>query len=840
MNSLRDMSFGQRLRRERQKRRWTQEELAKQLGTAKLTVIRWENDQAQPHPTMERALYELFGKTAETFGMTRPPFWNIPFERNPYFSGRDAVLSSLHKALVGGGQAALTQTQHALSGLGGIGKTQTAVEYAYRYAGEYDAVLWVRADSHELLASDFAALASILGLTKRAEEDQRHAISAVKRWLATNMGWLVIFDNVEDVDIVSSFLPTLREGAVLLTTRVRVRGKYVKKIDLDTLSQQESVHFLLRRAKLVEEDGDDERLAQEEREAVEELAELLGGLPLALEQAAAYIEEHDCSAVDYLTSFLKHRRTLLAQRGNFNKEDYPHSVATTWTLSFEQIERDSPASADLLSLCAFLHPDAIAEEIITEAASHLGAHISSSVSAPIDLDAIIRPLFAFSLVKRERQTKSLSLHRLVQAVVRDRMDEETRRQWVERAVRALNAVFPDGEFASWSRCERYLPHAQVCAALIEQEHIYMPEAASLLNRVGYYLIKRTRYAEAEAMLVQALATGEQVMGSEHLDTAEILNNLATVYRELCTYEKAEAFYQRALMIREQQPGLQHLATAATLHGLANLYCQQERFEEMESFALRALAIREQFPDSPIADIAQSLDDLGMFYYTWGKYEEAEPFVQRALAIREQVSGKDHPDTAESLNDLALIYCRARQYQEAEMLYMRSLTIFEQQFGLQHRYTTTVLNNLAQIYKLQGRYAEAATLWQKVRAIREQVLGPRHPDMANVLLYLATVYNLQGRYTEAEPLLHEALSIREQHQGAEHAGVAEILFNFAILYHGQQRYLEAEHALHRSLVIRQQQLGSEHLDTLHTLHSLILFYASQGRDEQAQALYGGEL
>lgn len=832
MSISKNLSFGERLRHERLKQKWTQEELAQKLNTTKLSIIRWENGQSQPHFIMERQLYEIFGKTAETFGVF-VPIWNVPFERNPYFLGREQTLSSLHNALIGHGEVALTQ--HALSGLGGIGKTQTAVEYAYRYAYMYDVILWVRADSHKLLASEFASLAILLNLQKREEEDQQRSINAVKHWLQTHSRWLMIFDNVEDIDMISSFLPRRREGSsVLLTTRVQVRGKYVKKIDIEKLSHEESILFLLRRAKHLEKEGELGEVSKEEGQAAEQLCRLLDGLPLALEQAAAFIEENQKNVVDYLHLYMQHPATLLQQRSTVNADDYPHSVATTWLLSFKQIEQRNPAAASLLRLCAFLHPDAIPEEMIVAGATHLDSHLLPLVNNPSVLDAAFRALATYSLV--HRKAKTLTLHRLVQVVIKDGMSQETYRQWTERTIRMVNAAFPDGEFATWSDCERYLPHAQACATLIEQENMFIPEAAYLLNRMGYYLTKRARYAEAVSLLTCALPISEQQLGSQHLDTAEILNNLATAYRELCKHEEAEPLYQRALAIREQQLGLRHPDTARTLHDLAHLFWQQERFEETESLAQRALAIREQILGEYHPETAQSLDDLGTFYYSWGKYAEAEPLVQRALRIREQVLGLHHPDTGESLNDLALLYFKQKRYADALGLYTRALKIFEQQLGPQHRYTATVMNNLAQIHKEQGHYGEAESLWQRVRAIREQVLGPQHPDMANVLLYLAMIYNIQSRYMEAEPLLQEALAIREQYLEPMHPDIGVILFNFAILYQGQHRYMEAEDALRRTLTIRQQHLGLEHADTLHCLHSLALLYSLQGRYDQAESLY----
>jgi tetratricopeptide (TPR) repeat protein len=256
-------------------------------------------------------------------------------------------------------------------------------------------------------------------------------------------------------------------------------------------------------------------------------------LPLALDQAGAYLEETGCTLATYQQLYRSQRRTLLARRVG-RIPDHPEPVATTWQLAFERLQADQPPAADLLRLCACLSPDAIPEELLTEGAAHLGERLTPVAADPLLLNAAIESLRAYSLLGRSRSTQTLSLHPLVQAVLLDTMDEPTRTLWAERAVRVVNAAFPSVEFASWPQCERLLPQALACAQHIEHSQLTFPQAARLLNDTAYYLKVQSRYPEAEPLYKRALAIREQQLGLEHPDTALSLNNLAELYRGAST------------------------------------------------------------------------------------------------------------------------------------------------------------------------------------------------------------------------------------------------------------------------------------------------------------------
>lgn len=364
----------------------------------------------------------------------------MPYPRNPFFTGREEVLEGLHRAIEANRVA-------ALSGLGGIGKTQTAVEYAYRHRDGYQAVLWAKADTREALVSDCVAMASLLNLPEEDAADKSLAVVAVRLWLESNNSWLLILDNADHLPIAREFIPSNGKGRVLLTTRSQATGGIARRVEIEKMKSEEGALFLLRRAKILAEDALLEAASEADGTKAEEISIEMDGLPLALDQAGAYIEETACGLSDYLDLYRMHGVELLKRRGMM-VSDYPDPVATTWALSFERIERASPAAAELLRLCAFLHPDAIPEELITEGAPELGPVLGPVATDPFELNNTIAETLKYSLLGRDRNAKTLDIHCLVQAVLKDGMDEVTQRQWAERTVRAVNRAFPDVEFST--------------------------------------------------------------------------------------------------------------------------------------------------------------------------------------------------------------------------------------------------------------------------------------------------------------------------------------------------------------------------------------------------------
>ncbi len=665
-------------------------------------------------------------------------YWNVPYQRNPYFTGQETTLTHLHRQFRADKSAASIQTQ-AISGLGGIGKTQLALEYAYHYRNEYKSILWANADTIDSLVSDYIALADLLGLPEYEPQNQSIAVEAVKHWLSTHDQWLLILDNVNDITLACKFLPGTCRGHILLTTPAHAHGETAQGIEVQSLGSVQGTLLLLRRAKLLALDATLDLARTIDRNSAEEIVQVLGGLPLALDQAGAYIEETGCGLAGYLHLYRTHRAALLQRRGTLAQE-HPESVATTLSLSFEKVEQVNPTATELLRFCAFLHPDMIPEELITEGAFYISPKLQALGNDLITLDEAFEALRSYSLIRRHPDTKMLSVHRLVQVVLRDTMDENQQCQWTEQVMRTMNQVFPWEESAPWLRSQRYILHAQACVSLIEQRKIISTEAAALLEGIGNYLRERAQYTEAEPLLQQALAISEQIQGQNSPDTAQKLNNLAVLYWHQCEYAKAESLLQRALAIFEQALEPDYSQIAGNLNNLAGIYYSQGKYDKAEPLFHRALAICEQTLGPDHLDTALNLKNLARLYSDQGKYDKAEPLFQRALAIREQALGPDHPQVANSLNNLATLYKNQAKYDKAEPLLLRSLAIYEQALGPNHPQVAANLINLAGIQKTTANYSEAKSLLQRSLDIVEQALGPNHPQVATCLNNLADLYH----------------------------------------------------------------------------------------------------
>ena len=414
------------------------------------------------------------------------PVFTVPYPRHNCFEGREDVLVKLRRALVGGKKAAISQV---IRGLGGIGKTQTAVEYAYEHQQDYKAVLWIKASTQLEIRQDMADAAKQLKLP-HDETKLEDGVRALMLWLEQNSDWLLIFDNADDPELLKPFMPRTQEGHILLTSRASVFDALgiLNPIELPLLSVEDAAEFLLKRTG---RDGSDEA----EVESAKELANELGLLPLALEQAGAYILALGIGFEAY-----RQRRLELLQRGQPVMGDYAESVATTWLVNFEEVASRSEASADLLRLSAFLGADNIPFELMTLGASAtecaLAATISESDDPELTILEVLQPLSGFSLVTIDTNNKSYSIHRLVQEAIRHSLDEADKRTWSERAVYMGNEAFPSPEFENWTLCGRLVSHAVAAVTRPEALAIETDAVARLAHQAAYFLSEQAQYDEA--------------------------------------------------------------------------------------------------------------------------------------------------------------------------------------------------------------------------------------------------------------------------------------------------------------------------------------------------------
>jgi tetratricopeptide (TPR) repeat protein len=502
----------------------------------------------------------------------------------------------------------------AINGLGGIGKTQIVLEYAYRYRQNYRFVFWTSAATRETLLADLVNIADLLQLPERAEQDQKKVLIAVKKWLATHQEWLWILDNADDIAMVRDFVPLEQPGHLLLTSRAQALGSLAWGIEIEAMDMVESTLFLLRRAKLLTPDAFLDQVPKDQLAAAEAIVLEMGLLPLALDQAGAYIEATRCNLPDYLRLLRSSPLRLLDERGAH--VDHPLSVTRTFTLAFAQLEQSNAAAAELLTACTFLAPEAIPEEFFCAGAAYLGPTFEMLDFDPFQFNSTMQTLLAYSLLQRQPNTHTLTIHRLVQAVLKEHLPEAVQRAWAARLMHAMSQISPPHRMQVdyWQGCKRLFPHALALMDLAldyqsEEDDEDTTELITLTISVAHYFWNCAQFTEAESLYQRALDTCEQTLGSGHLLVAKAVQGLANVCFAQGKYAEAEPLYQRALRIREQMFGTEHALTANTLSNLALLYTRQ------------------------------------------GKYQEAEPCYQRTLRIHEQTHGAEHPEVARSLNNL---------------------------------------------------------------------------------------------------------------------------------------------------------------------------------------------
>ncbi|MBD2509794.1 tetratricopeptide repeat protein [Nostoc muscorum FACHB-395] len=727
----------------------------------------------------------------------------------------------------------LTRKSTAFSGLGGIGKTQTAIEYAYRYRHEYQPILWVNAASQLELVSGFVKLAQLLKLPISQEQDENLVIAAVKQWLATHNDWLLILDNADEIPMLREFLPGGHQGYVLLTTRAQATGIY-QRIEIKKMQPEDGALLLLRRAKLIEEQAGLDGVSKSERSLAETISRSMDGLPLALDQAGAFIEETPSSLAEYWQFYQEEGARLLAERGELAIDH--ESVSITFSLAFEKVLERNPTAADLIRVCAFLAADGIPEEIFTLGAAELGENLSRVVDKPLDFVKVMAEAGRFSLIYRNPTHKTFDIHRLVQEVLKAEMDEDNRRLWAERTVCAVTQVFPNAEYANWQDCERLLPHAKVAIIWISQYQFELEIAALLLARSGYYLNERGRYSEAEPLYKKALELRQRLLGEEHPDVAISYNNLALLYSDQGRYSDAEPLHKKALELWQRLLGEEHPDVANSYNNLALLYSDQGRYSDAEPLYIKALELRQRLLGEEHPDVAQSYNNLAALYYSQGQYSDAEPLYIKALELWQRLLGEEHPDVANSYNNLALLYSDQGRYSDAEPLHKKALELWQRLLGEEHPDVASSYNNLARLYSDQGRYSDAEPLYIKALELRQRLLGEEHPRVATTYNNLAALYYSQGQYSDAEPLYIKALELRQRLLGEEHPRVAQSYNNLALLYYSQGRYSDAEPLHKKALELRQRLLEEEHPDVAQSYNNLALLYYSQGRYSDAEPLY----
>jgi tetratricopeptide (TPR) repeat protein len=737
------------------------------------------------------------------------PFIGVP-PRIASFTGRSDELDCLDAILIGEKPAAVTQAsvgRAAVQGMGGVGKTSLAIEYAHRFRGLYAGVCWCPAETRTGLLSALASLAVTLSAVTAAEEAdvEKVAKAALRRLADQRATWLLVYDNVTAPDQIADLLPSA--GArVLITSRFSDWSEVADEVALDVLPLEEAVALL------------ESRTGRKDAEGAGTLAEALGRLPLALDHAAAYCKRTQMQFGDYA----KKASDLIdtAPRG----VGYPKSVAATFNLAITEAAAQGQASEALMAYLAHCGPERIPMTLV-EGGFEDEAERLRAVTALAEVSLVKHDPF-------EDGAPAVSVHRLVQAVARARSQAiGSAQDAVARVVARLVAIYPDDAFSnprSWPLCAKLTPH------LLARRGADDASVSDLFNRAGSYLLQRAAYSQAALLFRDALAIREKALGPEHPDTATSLNNLAVLLHDQGDLAGARPLYERALAISEKTQGPEHPDTSRSLNNLANLLHSQGDLAGARPLYERALAIEKaDSPEHPRT--AASLNNLGSLLHSQGDLTGARPLHERALAIREKAQGPEHPETAIGLSHLATLLHAQGDLAGARPLYERALAIREKALGPEHPDTATSLNNLGSLLHSQGDLAGARPLYERALALREKALGPEHPDTATSLNNLATLRHDQGDLAAARPLYERALAIDEKARGQTHKDTNRTRSHLARLLLMSGQPTEALSLGETALTAHDKALGRDHAWTKESARVTADALDALGRAEEAKAL-----
>jgi hypothetical protein len=620
---------------------------------------------------------EAGGVHAPGFPGQLPAVWNVP-ARNPHFTGRAEMLGELRERLQAGEATLVVQ---ALYGLGGVGKTQLAIEYAHRFAADYELVWWIDAEQPVLIASQLAQLGSKLDLPTRPTVAER--VELVLGALRRRARWLLVFDNAERPGDIAPCQPG-GNGHVLITSRAPGWGALGGRLEVDVLSRSETMALLQKRIPTLEVG------------LADELAAELGDLPLAAAQAAAYLEQTGLAPAHYLHRFRSRRASLLAKGDVLG---YQGRLDTTWTLSLERLRTDSPAAVQLLELAAFLAPEPIPLQLFSQHPELLAEPLRSAATDPDTLDDAVGAMVGFSLARR--RADAFQLHRLVQAAIRQQLGPDQQQATTDRVLGLLAAAHPGdpNNSASWPAYARLTPHVLMTSPLGDQR----ADSRQLMLGTVEYLNVRVDYRTSRQLAESLLERWRHHLGPDHPDTLTLAVNLTIALAWLEEAEQARALGQDTLDRCRRVLGPDHPLT------------------------LRAAAL--------LAYILAWLEEA----------EQARTLGQDTLERCQRVLGPDHLTTLGLAAVLTLVLPRSAEAEQARRLGQDTLERCRRVLGPDHPITLLAGTALTLLLGWLGEAEQARRLGQDTVERYRRVLGPDHPHTLRLAQVVASPTTEQGQH-----------------------------------------------------------------------------------------------
>jgi tetratricopeptide (TPR) repeat protein len=650
-------------------------------------------------------------------------FQNVP-PRDLNFTGRDAGLAELRRLFADAEQTG-TATRVAIHGMGGVGKSSLAAEYAHRYAGDYGGASWAAAESRAALLASLASLAISLEPKFALEPDQGQAARlALARIGAFAPPFLLIYDNLDTPEALRDLAPPTGVH-LIVTSRWADWGGRAAELRLTTLAPKAACELLQKRAGSSDADG------------AERLAEALGFLPLALDHAGAYCKLTGTRFDAYRSKI--DARVVRAPKG----VSYPASIAATLGLAVESIAKDHAVTLPLLGFLAFLAPDNIPVDLIP-----------LSLAEEDDRAEALMALFSVSLIDHatlESGEAGIAVHRLVQAATRSMLGEAKAMSSLEGVTLRLAEVFPrnaEHDPQTWPRCRMLLPHVLAAREHLSGRQHNIAAASSLFNSAGVYLRRHGVFATAEPLLHDAVLISERLHGRRGPETAIPLSSLAAVLHDQGDYAQAEPAYREVVDMIDPILGTNHPLVPELLHNFANLLRDTGRQEEARKVAEKAIAYGLAQGEVDDAGALMRLNNLGNLYVHAGRKAQAEECYRKAIEVGRETLGPHHPDIARPLNNLGNLLRQAGRYAEAEELYGLAATTAQEAFGHDHQHVGRSLHNLALSAQMQRQYEKSAQLFGEAIDILSKSLGEDHPTTARARRNLANSLMRMSRYDDA--------------------------------------------------------------------------------------------
>ncbi|KAI9148693.1 Kinesin light chain [Paramyrothecium foliicola] len=819
---------------------------------------KWQRYAAATAAACAKAFLEFWEPSATEQVMNRPaPRFIVPYPINPDFVGRSSILQQLKDKLGHAQQThATSYSRVSLFGLGGVGKTQIALQYVYwlQEANPAISILWVHASSADRFRQSYLSIAEEYQIPGY-DDPKSDLLLLVKHWLERMdcERWLMVLDNADDMQLffgapsvavpssaeqreagnLSAYLPERRYGSLIATTRNKQLGVRLAKgqqpIEVMRMNENESAQLL--RTKL-----DDTKAASAD---LSSLASRLEYLPLALAQAASFIQE-TCITVSKYLQLLgdsdKNMVLFLSKEFETVGRDSsaPRAVAYTWILSFQQIEKQHLLASELLSFMSLLDRQGIPTLFLSHYIEQKERDEGSL--GDIELTEALGVLKAFSFIT-EDNSGSYDMHRLVQLVTRKWLTSNgTVSRFGKEALMVVSHLYPYGQYETRAICAAYLSHAHAILEAGEFRSRDEAEAiASLLHCMAAYFDFEGQWGDAEVLNLEAVRIRREIFGENHLSTLNSMTNLASTYRNQGRWEEAQKLVEQVIETRRKKLGAHHPSTLTSIANLALIYRNQGRWEEAEELNLQVMETRKIKLGADHPHTLSSIANLASTYRHQGRWEEAEKLDLQVIETRKIKLGADHPHTLTSMANLASTYRNRGQWEEAQKLIEQVIETRKKKLRVDHPSMLSSIANLALTYWKQSRWEEAEELNLQVIETRKIKLGADHPHTLSSIINLASMYRNQGRWEEAEKLEVQVIETCKKKLGADHPYTLTSMANLALTYRNQGRWEEAEKLNLQVMETRKTKFEADHPHTLTSMSNLASTYWHQGRWEEAEKL-----